>query len=536
MVHTFEILYIMNQRAATYCAFKLNQKACAYKIDKRSKEEKRMTRAEIRAFLRQIHIRKKYECIKFKGFSIPGIHQMNLLKYKEAPGNYFLYIMIEPEVLLTGENTLDVFVCSAPNVKQLQTNYAEAIYTLFPKAFEGRPPLSQVRFHDQKRVHPDEWKNWGLYNTPYLPLAITSRIDFCADYKLENAALYVEMISKSYYRSRKKNVKLKNLNPFSEDKSHDTLFYDKTSGFCIYDKGNKMWSHDYDNMHNIAQIREDAKDVIRIERPFYKVSKQKLLSLTGLPIPKAEEGSEAPLTLGPLLLMYDERVGLKTLFKEYLSCVLGIKRTEFISYMQNHPDFKWVSLKRFVREMDRLYEAGRITKQRHDTVLKMAYATSAARSVARAAQNCDNGTHIWWGHDEEGKKISILYRRSAENFRGTWKTMNELGMMLLRIPAEKTVLGVEKNDWNAKELDANFIFNIESSMVDIGTMLEEEQSNHFDFLPYRFVNNRGLGTSDPLEIRQNYEDILRTLYLRLQKYIDAKARAYARRQRRLSAQ
>ena len=204
--------------------------------------------------------------------------------------------------------------------------------------------------------------------------------------------------------------------------------------------------------------------------------------------------------------------------------------------MQNHPDFKWVSLKRFVREMDRLYEAGRITKQRHDTVLKMAYATSAARSVARAAQNCDNGTHIWWGHDEEGKKISILYRRSAENFRGTWKTMNELGMMLLRIPTKKTVLGVEKIDCNAKELDANFIFNIESSMVDIGTMLEEEQSSHFDFLPYRFVNNRGLGTSAPLEIRQNYEDILRTLYLRLQKYIDAKARAYARRQRRLSAQ
>ncbi len=512
MIHTFEILYILNRRAAAYCTYRLNKYVNA---------SDRYSTTDIHRFLRiRPQLRRNCAGLHFKGLRIPGILQIDLLKYKDAPGSYFIYITIEPEVLLTGENTINVYYCSIANSKQLQTNYAKAIYTLFPKAFEGRPFISQVRFHDQKEIHPDDFKLGNLFMLPFLPLSILSRIDFCVNYKLDNAALYVEMIKKSYYNSRKKNITFRNLNPFSEDKSHDTLFYDKTSGFCIYDKFNKMMDPAKDNMHNIDEIREEAKDVIRIERPFYKITKEKLFSMTGLRVPVAEEGKEAPLKLGPLPLLYDESDGLKTIFREYLESVLGIKRNLVKEYMQNHHDFKWVSLKRFVREMDRLYEAGQITKQRHDTVLKMAYATSEAKSVKRSIENCHAGTHIWWGHDEEGNKIRVPFQRSKNLFHDTWHNMCELGMMLFRIPNNREVLGVENNDWRAKELDANFIFNIAETMVGIGTILEKEQSNHFSFLPYKFVQGRGLDTPDPLEIRQNYSDILYILYLRLQKYID----------------
>ena len=118
MVHTFEILYMLNRRESVYCAYKLNQRVNA--------DEKRSSEA-IRAFLRKIHIRRKYEGIQFKGLRIPGIHQIDLLKYKNAPGSFYLYITIEPEVLITGENTLEVYYCGFANMVELQTKYAQAI-------------------------------------------------------------------------------------------------------------------------------------------------------------------------------------------------------------------------------------------------------------------------------------------------------------------------------------------------------------------------------------------------------------------------
>ena len=57
-------------------------------------------------------------------------------------------------------------------------------------------------------------------------------------------------------------------------------------------------------------------------------------------------------------------------------------------------------------------------------------------------------------------------------------------------------------------------------MVGIGTMLDKPLSSHFDFLPYSFVRGRGLDTSNPLEIRQNYEDIQENIKLLLAKYIE----------------
>ena len=520
MVHTFEILYILSSRFETmYCAYKLNQRVNA---------ANRISSEDIQTFLNSVPTRKNSIGLHFKGLRIPGILQIDLLKYKNAPGSVFLYITIEAEVLLTGENTLDVYWCSFTNMKELQTKYAEAIYTLFPRAFEGKPPLSQVRFYDQKKIHPIEIRFGGLFMIPYLGLSILSRIDFCTNYKLDNATLYVEMIRKSYYHTRKKNIKFKNLNPFSENKSNDALFYDKTSGFCIYDKYNKMMDSRKDRMHNIAQIREDAKDVIRIERPFYKISKPKLYSLTGLRVPKAVEGREAPLKLGPLPFLCIEEIGLDTIFREYIRCVLGIKSTQKYD-MVNRQDFKWVSLKRFVREMDRLYKAGRITKRRHDTVLKMAYATSEARSVKKAVKNCDAGTHIWWGHDEEGNKIRIPFRRAADRFKDMWHKMYEFGMMLFRIPDDREVVGVENNDWEAKELDANFIFDVNANMVAIGAMLDKEPSSYFDFLPYQFVKGRGLDTDDPLEIRQNYDEVLSRIYHHFEKYIEESRIAFERK-------
>ncbi len=519
MIHTFEILYILNQRAATYCTLRLNAHV---------NSAERYDKDYIRTFLRQFYIRRKSTGLNFKGLRIPGIHQIDLVKYKDAPGCFFLYITIEPQVLLTGENTNAVFYCCPDSAFQLQNCYAEAMWQLFPKSFEGRPPVSQARYHDQQHVQPVE-RSFGMgFAIPYLGLALLSRIDFCVNYRLPNAALYVEMIQKSYYSSRKKKIKFRNLNPFAEDRSNDALFYDKTSGFCIYDKYNKMMDPGKDNMHNICQIREDARDVLRIERPFYKISKQKLFSLSGLIIPKAVEGREAPIKLGPLPYLWTEYIGLKTIILEYRKSVLGLKRGQ--STDPKNQNFKWVSLKRFVREMDRLYESGQITKQRHDTVLKMAYATSEARSVKKAVQNCDAGTHVWWGHDEEENKIRIEFQRSKHLFIDTWHDMHELGMMLMRIPADRKVEGVEDNDWEAKELDANFIFKAEQNLTGIEDSSKERAPDHKDFLPYKVI--RGYDTPDPLEVRYNYEEITRILYQWLDKYIYDSNRAYEERRRR----
>lgn len=519
MIHTLELLYILNRRAATYCSYRLNRHVNA---------AERYDGTDIRTFLQEVHIRRNSAGLHFKGLRIPGIHQIDLVKYKDAPGSFFLYITIEPQVLLTGENSNSVFFCSPDTTVQLQHCYARGIYELFPKSFEGRPPISQARYHDQQHVQPVEWSFGMLFAIPYLGLSLLSRIDFCVNYRLPNSALYVEMIQKSYYSSRKKKIRFHNLNPFSEDRSHDALFYDKTSGFCIYDKYSKMMDQAKDNMHNISHIRKDAKDVIRIERPFYKITKQKLFRLSGLALPKAEEGRDAPLKLGPIPFLWDERVGLEAIILEYRQCVLGLKRGQ--KYDPDQQELKWVSLKRFVREMDRLYDSGRITKQRHDTVLKMAYATSEARSVKNAVHNCDAGTHIWWGHDEEDNKIRIEFQRSKHLFIDTWHDMHELGMMLMRIPANRHVAGTEDNDWEAKELDANFIFKPDLYMTGIEDSSKEPNFTHYDFLPYKVI--RGYDTPDPLEMQYNYEEITRILYQWFDKYIYDSQKAYEERRRR----
>ncbi len=508
MIHTFTILYILRRHEAIYCANRLNNRVTPTKRYK--KEDKNH-------FFRIDNITEKHEGLKFAVPRVPGIYEFDIVRYKDTPGLYFLYIMIEPEVLLTGENTINVFWGDFVNAAHLQYMYARRMYKIFPKAYEGKPALEQVRYHDQLNIHPDDLENSNLYMLPHIALSLLVRIDFCCNYKHKDATLLIELIRKSYYSARKKEKRYDNPNPKSTDRSYDTLFYDKTSGFLIYNKYNKMMDPEKNRTHNIKTIREEAKDVFRIERPFYKITKEKLKTLTGLAIPKAVEWEEAPLKLGPWPYLCAEAIGLKELLSEYMHCVMGIKRNEWFDLINRRP-FHWLSYKRFERALKNLRKEKKITEKMKDRIKKIAYVMSDHRSFYRAIKLCDAGTKVTV-QDENGNKTKVEFQLDRDKFIDCWHKMSNFGIMLFRIPRERK----NANGKSYGAIDATIPLNTDY-MVGIGEIIRSRVPSEYSFLKYKMA--RDFDTTDPLEVGQNYWEINNAISCRFDKYIeDARKKA-----------
>lgn len=267
-----------------------------------------------------------------------------------------------------------------------------------------------------------------------------------------------------------------------------------------------MVNPDKDRMHNIGTIREGAKDVFRIERPFYKITKEKLKKMTGLAVPKAKEWEEAPLKFGPWPYLCAEEIGLKELFTEYMHCVMGIKRGEWYDLIDRRP-FYWLPYKQFERALNKLREEKRITEKMKDRIKKIAYAFSQHKYFNETIKRCDAGTEITI-QDENGNKQRVKFQLDRDKFLDCWHKMSDFGIMLFRIPRERK---------EQKKVDVTIPLQPDY-WIGIGDIRESRVPSVYSFAPYKMV--RDFDTPDPLEVGMNYMEVCNALNSRFNKYIE----------------
>ena len=127
---------------------------------------------------------------------MPGITRIKLLKYRkewavrQVSYAFKIFLWLKPELLVTGQYTLQLFRCSPANYLALQEAYAAAIYELFPLAFEYAPLDPQLGTYPEA-FHPSgAYINQNLSRLPYLGLCQIERLDVTKDILVGDAAQF----------------------------------------------------------------------------------------------------------------------------------------------------------------------------------------------------------------------------------------------------------------------------------------------------------------------------------------------------------
>lgn len=361
MIHTFEISYGLSLKDANTCAYRLNELTQAYK-DKGYL---------ISNFL---DIERKSGRLEFTVPELMGIQNIRLSKFEDRSGyiNFRICFMIEAEILRTGIDTLDLFFCSSEHAKELQTQYARAIYKLFPEAFTGRsaPLLYHSGFAPMETYTEDEFNHGGLFALPYLPLASVRRLDMTFDLVSEDedhARLLTEMVQKSYYDGHKK-IEMEGVSKNPENSlCYDKVYKSGSRSFSVYYKHDKMFDEAYKDRPNIKPIQELSKNVTRVEMSYTSQNRGNVKSLTWLQVPDGE------LTLGPLSYLANEQVSFSVFNKEFF---------DRVGY---HPvKLKWFKLRELYKQVNKLVRDRKIKKIEGMKIKKLAKAIDNEGSLKPA--------------------------------------------------------------------------------------------------------------------------------------------------------
>ena len=443
MIHTLEISYEISLPDAITCVHRLNERTHSHKGYR------------ITNFL---DTAKRSSPLVFVVPDLSGILTITVKKHQFRNSNpaFRIYFLIEAEILRTGTDTLDLYYSSSEHAKQLQTQYAKAIYNLFPEAFNGRPAhlLFTSNFADPKSYTEEEHLHMhgGMYSLPYLALASVKRIDFTYDMVLnspEDANLYVYMVQNSYYDSSKKvEKKGKNRNPDSSLKCYDKIYESGSRAISFYDKYNKMMDPVYNSRSNIAQIRETARNIARIELPIFNPARSKVKSMTWLQIP------EDAIPLGPLPYLTNEQVPRIAFFKE------------FANHIGNGPDLKWYKRGALKTQLNIMVRQNKITKGARDFMIKISQAIAQSR--------CKN--------DSYGLKKAITAFKMKK------------GLMLVTIPDSK----------KTKQLSTQLPPLRNFAYTDVGCQLTTRM------LPYQSISEYDAPELEP--VKELYDDVLSFLY------------------------
>ena len=354
MIHTLEVSYGLEMEDAVFCTHRLNEITNAFK-DKGY---------FISNFLDK---KKKSKPLIFTVPWIAGLKAIRLSKHIEDTGTdnsyaiFRIYFVIEAEVLRTGTDTLDLYFGSPRHAKQLQTQYAKAIYNLFPEAFNKRPAqlLCNSGFAPKESfTDKDEFNHSGLYALPYLPLASVRRLDMTFDLVSEDeehAKLLTKMVGMSYYDGQKKKEQQGESKNPDNDECYDKVYASGSRSFYVYYKYDRMFDEAYKDRQNIKQIQEDSRNITRLEMSYTSQNRSNVKSLTWLQVPDGE------LPLGPLSYLASEQVPLNAFDKEYNG------RIGYNKYNCNN--LNWFKLHKLYDEVNNRVKAG-IFKAKEGSLIK----------------------------------------------------------------------------------------------------------------------------------------------------------------------
>lgn len=487
MIHTFKTSYELSVTDAATCAWALNRRLPKPKLPK-----------YITEFL---DIDKKSGYQVFVIPELTGIRTIEMVKYEDRNGvvTFRIRFLIEAEVLRTGAETLDLYTCSPEHFKELQTLYAKAIYNLFPEAFTGRPAslLYSTDFAPKESYAKEEFQEHsGLYSLPYLPLASVKRMDFTYDVirsSPEEAKLFTYMVQQTYYDSLKnKEHKGKQRNPAAEKKEcFDKAYANGSRSFSPYYKYDEINDPKYDNRSIIAKVREDARNIARIELPNFNPGRPKIKSYTWLQIP------DEALTLGPLPYLVNEQV-------PYIAF-----RKEYDNHIGNGPDLKWYKRGKLKTELGKLKRRHKITKNAETMMIKISQAIAQGRSQ-RFSHSLEKAIKAFKENGEivlHKKRNKTTKEQILETFKctyGQYKRYRDMaiknGVMLVTIP----------DSAKCEELSALTVLR----NYDPG-LLNTQITSHM--LPYRSITE---SAPEMEPVKDLYDAILEFLYGLYDQYME----------------
>ena len=474
MIHTFEISYGLSLKDANTCANRLKE---------RTGQNKGLTE-------KFLNVKKEKGYLAFKITDPPGIRAISLTKYKNREGFvcFRIKFIIEAEVLRTGEYTLDLFFASPEHAWELQSQYARAIYNLFPEAFSGRPALDLYTsgYAPTGSYTEEEYEHSGLYALPYLPLASVKRLDFTFDVEFDSsrdATLFTYMVMQSYYDGQKREEKKgTNKNKNSRNKCYDKEYKNGSRGFSAYYKYDKMFDEEYADWPNIAQIREEARNVVRIELPNFNLDRETVKSRTWLQIP--EDG----IPLGPLPYLANEQVAFRAFFYEYAD------------HIGNAPGLAWYDRKELSKQLSALVRQHRINPDAKRKMVKISQAIAQGRSkqlsypLKKAIDAFKKDGAIILHKQRNKNKEQVLERFSCSYavYSRHRRQALDNGVLLVTIP----------DSWKVKSFPAIApLRNYDTKLVAM------QKQTHM--LPYRSIT----GTVPEMEpVKDLYDGILGFLY------------------------
>ena len=470
MIHTFECYFPLNRRSTEYCLFNLNRIAREY--GPQNGRPRYYSDGLINEFLDGNLNRLVYSM----EFLYLGLHQIKFTKMRisDHTASYYIYFRIEPEIIMTRRYSLNLFQCNAHNYDALQSRFGEIVYRLFPRAIEHRPMEGSIidcLSEDERRYvrnlesgyymqqldssDLELYRYRHLYSLPYLGLARISRVDYTADFYCEHPDLFMELAKKSYVDNDVKKRKL-----YLNKGNYLAAYNKNVDGFLIYGKQKKYMLPRFDDKPNIAELRQAAANVMRIEYVFKSRDRSTQLKLTKLCLPR--KGAVTYVSTPSLCGMMP-----------YIIQDLGTSRLRD-NYFAHIGGGQWMSDYHWYDTLDK----SDLTETMKRRIYHLAYLISEVRHLGRSKAAFIHGRDI---QRYRGPGVLHVQGNSA-TFNRYVRKMRSLGLQPLRIPDERGVthvssdydsftlvdLGVENhaiNEWISENEDD--FANYESTVADL---------------------------------------------------------------------
>ncbi len=390
-IDTIEICYPLSQHEAGYIAYRLDAVTHAENEEPRSH------------FLSTDPDDEDSNVLVYERFYrfIPGITRIKLLKTREkwvirqTVFRFKIFFWLKPELLVTGQYTLQLFRCSPVNYLALQEAYAEAIYELFPRAFGYAPLDSQLETYPEGFPPSEAYANQNLTRLGYLGLCRIERLDISKNIAVNDAARFEELVRKTYQDNRQ--LKLKKQSYMLADNTVKT--------FKAYDKQKEL-REQHTRSPNLPELLQAADGVIRIEISIKKPDRATLKTLFELDIPAAPKSSPAYLQCGLIPFFFAESSWGDKLMLQLWQEHIGTA--------------PWLS-GYFVNQA---IDCSRAWPETKKLAKDVSYVISRKRSLNEARTAYVVGVEIY------GKK----YQGTAEEFDKAVKFLRKIGVQPFRIP------------------------------------------------------------------------------------------------------
>lgn len=354
------------------------------------------------------------------------------LQFRRYDADYYLYIMLNLEALVSGTLTNRLYVANVENNVALQDAYAKMMTSLFPVLGKG-----------VNMYLPDAYCNLADRNNDtlagdmkrllFLSYSQTIRVDYSVNLNVDDKERYLSLAKRSFNeRNNMRQIKFSNNNNVYAIKSRSENKHAKaTMSMCIYNKSEKYCQQNICN----ASLISEAESVVRYEVSYRKINKWsrdrrcKFLMLS----------NSSPLEpISGLQPFLNEDIATRELLENYA------KHIGCAEYFYNDYNFT-----RIIDQYDFGYTSKKTEAKYKQKLKDLAMLISQSKSVKLAKQRFVEGKAIGKSANlrsvsksaELGSKTSIQQKK--HEFDKLWEDIIKANVQPLRIPRNMHIAKLE---------------------------------------------------------------------------------------------